>query len=102
MLQHENVRPTAVIGPLGERLTLDSLPPATTLRWVARRKAEVVAAVTGGLLTVREACGRYAISIEEFASWQHALDHSGMPGLKITRIRRNREQADWRERPNLR
>jgi hypothetical protein len=79
-------RPVQVIGPLGEPLTLDSLPPPSTSRWVVRRKAEVVAAVNGGLLTVDEACARYTLSLEEFASWQRAVDRSGMPGLRVTRI----------------
>ncbi|HYI41031.1 MAG TPA: DUF1153 domain-containing protein [Allosphingosinicella sp.] len=79
-------RPTQVIGPLGEPLTLDSLPAPSTTRWVVRRKAEVVAAVNGGLLSVDEACARYTLSLEEFASWQRAVDRSGMPGLRVTRI----------------
>ena len=80
------VRPAQVIGPLGEPLTLDSLPPPSTSRWVVRRKAEVVAAVNGGLLNVDEACERYGLSLEEFAGWQRAVDRSGMPGLRVTRI----------------
>jgi hypothetical protein len=35
-----------VMGPDGNPLTLDDLPPAGTTRWVIRRKAEVVAAVS--------------------------------------------------------
>jgi hypothetical protein len=53
---------------------------------VVRRKAEVVSAVAGGLLSVDEACERYGLSLEEFASWQRAVDRSGMPGLRVTRI----------------
>jgi hypothetical protein len=91
VLEYETIetrapRPVQVIGPLGEPLTLDSLPPPSTSRWVVRRKAEVVAAVNGGLLTVDEACARYTLSLEEFASWQRAVDRSGMPGLRVTRI----------------
>lgn len=91
LLEYETIetrptRPAQVIGPLGEPLTLDSLPPPSTTRWVVRRKAEVVAAVNGGLLTVDEACTRYTLSLEEFASWQRAVDRSGMPGLRVTRI----------------
>ncbi|MCA1748091.1 MAG: DUF1153 domain-containing protein [Sphingomonadales bacterium] len=67
-------------------MTLDTLPPANTRRWVVRRKAEVVAAVNGGLLSVDEACERYDLTVEEFASWQRAIDRSGMPGLRVTRI----------------
>jgi len=86
MLENQKFRPHQVIGPLGEPLTLDSLPPAGTTRWVVRRKAEVVAAVNGGLLSADEVCDRYNLSVEEFASWQRAVDRSGMPGLRVTRI----------------
>ena len=50
-----------VIGPTGAPLTLSDLPPANTQRWVIRRKAEVVAAVRGGLLTFDDACERYKV-----------------------------------------
>jgi hypothetical protein len=86
MIENQTFRPAQVIGPLGEPLTLDSLPPPGTSRWVVRRKAEVVSAVNGGLLSVDEACERYGLSLEEFASWQRAVDRSGMPGLRVTRI----------------
>ncbi|HEX8446973.1 MAG TPA: DUF1153 domain-containing protein [Sphingomonas sp.] len=86
MIENQNIRPAQVIGPLGEPLTVDSLPPPHTTRWVVRRKAEVVAAVSGGLLSVDEVCDRYGLSLEEFASWQRAVDRSGMPGLRVTRI----------------
>jgi len=76
----------STIGPLGERLTIETLPPRTTVRWVARRKAQVVAAVNGGLLSLDEVCDRYAISIEEYACWQRAFDRSGLPGLRVTKI----------------
>jgi hypothetical protein len=48
-----------VIGPTGAPLTVNDLPPENTQRWVIRRKAEVVAAVRGGLLSLDEACERY-------------------------------------------
>jgi len=86
MIENQKIRPAQVIGPLGEPLTLDSLPPPDTTRWVVRRKAEVVAAVTGGLLTIDEVCARYGLTVEEFTSWQRAVDRSGMPGLRVTRI----------------
>jgi hypothetical protein len=84
MLENQKFRPTAVVGPLGEAITLDTIPPADTTRWVARRKAEVVAAVNGGLLSVDEAMARYGLSLEEFESWQVTLRRVGMPGLRIT------------------
>lgn len=84
MLENQKFRPIAVVGPLGEAITLDTIPPADTTRWVARRKAEVVAAVNGGLLSVDEAMTRYGLSLEEFESWQVTLRRVGMPGLRIT------------------
>lgn len=86
MIENQKIRPAQVIGPLGEPLTVDTLPPPGTTRWVIRRKAEVVAAVNGGLLTIEEVCQRYGLSKEEFFGWQRAVDKSGMPGLRVTRI----------------
>lgn len=75
-----------VIGPDGRCLTREDLPPANTKRWVIRRKAEVVAGVRAGLITLSEACKRYSLSLDEFLSWQHQLDSHGLEGLKVTRI----------------
>lgn len=86
MIENQKIRPAQVIGPLGEPLTVETLPPPGTTRWVIRRKAEVVAAVNGGLLTIEEVCQRYGLSKEEFSGWQRAVDRSGMPGLRVTRI----------------
>ncbi len=90
MTDDANIRPDMVIGPLGEPLTLATLPTPDTTRWVVRRKAEVVAAVNGGLLTIDEVCERYRLTLEEFASWQRAVDRSGMHGLRVTRIQHYR------------
>lgn len=79
-----------VIGPTGSQLTLADLPPPSTERWVIRRKAEVVAAVRGGLLTFDEACERYRLTSEEFIAWQKAIDSHGMAGLRTTRIQQYR------------
>jgi hypothetical protein len=86
MMENQKFRPHSVIGPLGEQLTIDTLPPPSTTRWVVRRKAEVVAAVKGGLLTLEEACERYGLSVEEFLTWQRCVEKNGMPGLRVTRI----------------
>lgn len=91
MIENQKIRPDKVIGPLGEPLTVDDLPPPTTKRWVVRRKAEVVAAVNGGLLTIEDVCERYDLTLEEFASWQRAVDRSGMAGLRVTRIQQYRD-----------
>ncbi len=94
MLENQSFRPASVIGPLGEPLTLDTLPPPGTTRWVVRRKAEVVAAVKGGLLSAEDACARYGLTAEEFAGWQQAVDRSGMPGLRVTRVQHYRALYD--------
>lgn len=79
-----------VIGPDGTPLTVADLPPKDTKRWVIRRKAEVVAAVRGGLITLNEACERYTLTVEEFLSWQKAIDQYGLQGLRTTRIQQYR------------
>ncbi len=79
-----------VMGPDGDPLTLDNLPAKGTTRWVIRRKAEVVAAVRGGLLTLEAACERYNLSQEEFEAWIKAIDRHGLPGLRTTRVQHYR------------
>jgi hypothetical protein len=69
----------------GRRLTLADLPLPDTKRWVIRRKAEVVTAVRGGLLSLEEACSRYALSSDEILSWEHCIDRFGIAGLRTTR-----------------
>jgi hypothetical protein len=90
MRDKETVRPKEVIGPEGKTLTLADLPPSTLTRWSIRRKAEVVAAVAGGLLSIDEACRRYSLSLEEFTRWQSTLERNGMRGLRVTRAQQNR------------
>lgn len=80
----------SVIGPEGRPMTKADLPPPNTKRWVIRRKAEVVMAVRGGLISLDEACKRYTLSIEEFLSWQRAIDSHGLPGLRVTRVQHYR------------
>ena len=76
----------SVVGPDGRVLTLADLPKPDTTRWVTRRKAEVVAAVQGGLISLEEACERYSLSVEEFLSWQHGIARHGLDGLRATQV----------------
>lgn len=85
-IKRENV----VIGPEGTPLTLADLPKPDTVRWVIRRKAEVVAAVRGGLLTLDGACERYGLSSEEFLTWQRSIESHGIQGLRTTRTQKYR------------
>ncbi len=101
MMPEQPSRPNGVIGPTGKPLTVDSLPPAGTKRWVIRRKAEVVAAVRNGLIGLDEACERYRLSVEEFLNWQQLVESHGMRGLRVTRTQRYRqsEAAPRRDEP---
>ena len=97
MLENQKIRSASIIGPLGEELTIGNLPPPETTRWVSRRKAQVVAAVEGGLLTPEETCARYRMSLEELANWQRLFDRVGVPGLRTTRIQHYRERFPDRQ-----
>lgn len=98
MIENQKFRPTKVIGPLGEPLGLDDLPPSNTKRWVIRRKAEVVSACNGGLLTLDEVLERYDLTLEEFTSWQRAVERAGMQGLRVTRVQHYRNLYERRLR----
>jgi len=65
---------------------ISCLPPPETKRWSSRRKAAVVVATRVGLLSRRDACKRYMLSLEELAAWARALDQNGIPGLRATRL----------------
>lgn len=80
------LRPNSVPGPLGGVLTRADLPPPDTQRWVARRKAEVLAAIHGGMLDRAEARALYSLSEEELALWERAVSCAGLPGLRVTRV----------------
>ena len=81
-----------VVGPTGEPLSINDLPPPHTRRWVIRRKAEVVAAVRGGLLSIEGACTRYSLSVEEYLMWEWSIDQHGLKGLRTTRLQQYRER----------
>jgi hypothetical protein len=82
----EPLQPTChVMGHDGRPLTLADLPSPKTKRWVIRRKAEVVAAVRGGLLSLEEACNLYTLNTDEFKSWEFCIDRYGLAGLRATR-----------------
>lgn len=83
--------PRAITLPDGTIMTRADLPPATTKRWVASRKAKVVKAVAYGLLTLIEALDRYALSEEEFELWRSAVERHGEKGLKVTAIQKYRQ-----------
>lgn len=84
MPQNAGDHTTEIIGPDGEVISWETLPASTTTRWVTRRKAQVIAAIRGGLLTIEDACQRYRLTVDELSEWQAALDKHGARGLKTT------------------
>ncbi len=70
---------------------LSDLPPPDTVRWVARRKAQVVRAVREGRIDLEAACERYKLSPEEFLNWERMIERHGEPGLRVTRLQRYRD-----------
>ena len=75
------------------------LPPANTNRWVARRKAAVVAALSSGAITMEETCRRYALSKEELLDWQRAFEAHGLSGLRATSLRALRPRRSKADNP---
>jgi hypothetical protein len=62
-----------------------------TKRWVARRKATVVAAVDNGLIGPDEACEMYRLSNEELDLWRAAVRKHGAAALRVTAIQKYRQ-----------
>ena len=91
MISPSSVR--RVLAPDGSVLTQANLPSPETRRWVASRKAIVVAAVRGGLLSISDACERYRLTAEEFLTWQTQVDRDGLKGLRATRVQDYRRQT---------
>ncbi|WP_299725493.1 DUF1153 domain-containing protein [uncultured Tateyamaria sp.] len=83
--------PRAVTLPDGTVLTRADLPPPSTRRWVASRKAAVVRGVIYGLLTQADALERYSLSEEEFLAWVKAVSDHGEEALKATAVQRYRQ-----------
>jgi transposase-like protein len=70
--------------------SMTEMPSPTTRRWVARRKAAVVAAVSSGTITLEEACARYQMSEEEFFAWQRSFETFGLLGLRASGVQQHR------------
>jgi hypothetical protein len=82
--------PVSITLPDGRKLTRSDLPPSNTERWVARRKATVLAAVDHGLIDTEEALRKYQLSAEELETWREGMKHDGAAALRVTAIQRCR------------
>ena len=90
-LKEDHPGPRLAAPPAQERMSRPTLPPATTGRWTARRKAQVVEAIWRGHIG-REQAGRlYGCSEEELRSWEKALERHGLSGLQPTKLHRFRQ-----------
>lgn len=62
-----------------------ALPPIETTRWVASRKAAIVAAVNAEVISRTDVERRYGVSAEELDQWVNSLQKHGVGGLRATR-----------------
>lgn len=68
-------------------VSLSYLPlPGPNIHWVIRRKAALIKAVRTGTMTKEEACLRYALSPEEYGSWERLVERHGVKGLRATHV----------------
>lgn len=83
-----NVQTTGLNKKTGTSQSKHAVKPlsfSNSTRWVPHRKAEVVDAVRSGRITLDETCERFAMSIEEFLTWQRGIKLSGLAGLRVSR-----------------
>ena len=59
-------------------ITANDLPAGNDIHWNLKRKAVVVSAVLGGIISIRDACARYELSVEEFLTWKRAAMQMGI------------------------
>lgn len=61
-----------------------------TIRWVTRRKLELLRDIDEGRITEADACARYALSVEELAEWRSKSRAFGERGMRVTRTQEYR------------
>lgn len=74
---------------VAETATSHDLPPVPK-RWGAHRKAEIIAAVSRGIISLDDALQRYALTVEEFLTWQRSIRLFGLSGLNVSKIQKHR------------
>jgi len=70
-------------------IDLRTLPPLSG-RWCPAHKERVVIALRRGEMTEAQACERFDLSTEEFASWSRRFATHGRRGLAVTRLQQVR------------
>jgi hypothetical protein len=89
-------------GVVVRTLNRDDLPEYADNRWVQRRKAQVVAGVRGGILSLHEALERYNLSLEQFIEWEREVGAELAERRRTGRMRELMTLGDatgrrWRE-----
>ncbi len=74
-----------VVGPDGAPITAADLPTPNTTRWVVGKKALLISAVRGGLISIDDAAQRYTLSLSELLVWNELFAEHGLSGLRVTR-----------------
>jgi Protein of unknown function (DUF1153) len=93
--ESESVDGGATAAPAARNLSnthLQSLP-VRPARWIPQRKAEILAAVRRGSISLCQACDLYDISVEEFMTWQRGAALHGLAGLRATTALKGRNVA---------
>jgi len=65
------------------------------VRYTARRKAQIVAAVRDGRISRRRAMHDHSISAEELDAWMADFDRHGVPGLRTTKLQYLARRRVW-------
>ena len=81
------------VSEMGVSPGVDLPVPSANLRWVISRKAQLIAALDAGWLSLEEACSRYSLTSEEIISWRSRMIRHGMRGLRATGIQQY--TPDW-------
>ena len=77
----------------GAVVTRADFPPPNFNRWIPSRKATLVMAVRGGVISLDEACSRYRLTREEFAGWERALVTGGIKALRANELQLKRSRS---------
>ena len=77
--------------PDGRKISSSDLPPIATTRWVAKRKLQIVQAVSAGLISAERVCERYGLSDDELKEWCSAMAMHGAGALQATKLQLYRQ-----------
>lgn len=80
-------------GPDGGIITIEDLP-LPSQRATPGRKALLLFAVRGGLISVTQLRSLYGVSDEEFEHWKAMYHQHGAKGLRASKLQQYRDLAD--------